>query len=77
MGQTEAKKIDWVGLFFKGRQVTLLSAARFFLFGSRDVWFEIGLPLFLKTGLGWNKAFVGLFVAGRPWKCSSGESFDE
>lgn len=64
LGQAKAKEIDWVGLYRKGRQVNLLSAARFFLFGSRDVWFEIGLPLFLKTGLGWNKAFVGLFLAG-------------
>lgn len=64
LGQAKAEKIDWGGLYRKGRHVNLLSAARFFLFGSRDVWFEIGLPLFLKTGLGWNKAFVGLFLAG-------------
>lgn len=64
LGQTETKKVDWLGIFCKGRQVSLLSAARFFLFGSRDVWFEIGLPLFLRDGLGWNNALVGLFVAG-------------
>lgn len=64
LGKSQAKKIDWAGLFSKGRQVNLLSGARFFLFASRDIWFEIGLPLFLRDGLGWNQAFVGLFVAG-------------
>lgn len=64
LGKSETKKVNWVGLFKKGPQVNLLSGARFFLFGSRDVWFEIGLPLFLKFGLKWDEAFVGLFLAG-------------
>lgn len=64
LGKSRETKIDWAGLFNKGRQVNLLSGARFFLFASRDVWFEVALPLFLKGGLGWNSAFVGLFIAG-------------
>jgi len=40
-----------------------LSAARFFLFGSRDVWFVVGLPVFLYEMLGWNFTSVGAFLA--------------
>jgi hypothetical protein len=45
-----------------GRDVNVLSAARFWLFGSRDIWFEIGLPLFLRNALEWDTTFVGLFL---------------
>lgn len=57
-------KLDWNRLFRKGHNVNVLSAARFFLFGSRDVWFEIGLPLFLRVELGWKRELVGLILAG-------------
>ncbi|NES71923.1 MAG: MFS transporter, partial [Okeania sp. SIO2D1] len=40
-----------------------LSAARFFLFGSRDVWFVVGLPVFLEGTLGWSFYQVGGFMA--------------
>jgi predicted MFS family arabinose efflux permease len=40
-----------------------LSAARLFLFGSRDVWFVVGLPLFLAASLGWDHAQVGGYMA--------------
>ena len=36
-----------------------LSAARLFLFGSRDAWFVVGLPVFLSTTLGWSYEAVG------------------
>jgi hypothetical protein len=39
---------------------------RFFLFGSRDMWFEVPLPFFLRDaaeGLGWDRAYTGLFLA--------------
>jgi hypothetical protein len=55
-------QIDWSKVFKKGRDVNVLSAARFWLFGSRDVWFEIGLPLFLANGFGWSATWVGLFI---------------
>ena len=45
----------------KSRRVNFLSAARFFLFGSRDVWFVIALPVFLQTVLGWSSWQVGTF----------------
>ncbi|KAG5182558.1 putative membrane transporter [Tribonema minus] len=62
LGQQPVKKINWHSVFHKGRDVNVLSAARFWLFGSRDVWFEIALPLFLANGFGWSDAYVGLFL---------------
>ena len=46
-------------MFSKNRAVNVLSAARFFLFASRDVWFVVGLPVFLRTELGWSFWQVG------------------
>jgi predicted MFS family arabinose efflux permease len=43
--------------------VNWLSAARFFLFGSRDVWFVVGLPVFLYEVQGWSFLQVGGFLA--------------
>jgi hypothetical protein len=40
-----------------------LSTARFFLFGARDVWFVVGLPVFLSGVLGWSHTQVGGFLA--------------
>ena len=40
-----------------------LSAARLFLFGSRDAWFVVGLPIFLSASLGWSFEAVGGFLA--------------
>jgi len=42
--------------------VRWLSAARLFLFGSRDAWFAVALPLFL-VHAGWTSAGVGAFLA--------------
>ena len=49
-------------LFAKSRGVNLLAAARVFLFGARDVWFVVGLPVFLYAS-GWRFAEVGAFLA--------------
>ncbi len=43
--------------------VNRLSAARFFLFGSRDLWFVVGLPVYLYDVLGWRFTQVGAFMA--------------
>ena len=43
--------------------INWLSGARFFLFGSRDVWFVVGLPVFLYEVLGWSFTQVGGFMA--------------
>jgi predicted MFS family arabinose efflux permease len=49
-------------LFAKSRGVNLLAAARVFLFGARDVWFVVGLPVFLYAN-GWRFIEVGAFLA--------------
>lgn len=49
-------------LFGKTQGVNLLAAARIFLFGARDVWFVVGLPVYLYT-FGWNFLSVGGFLA--------------
>lgn len=43
--------------------INWLSAARFFLFGSRDTWFVVGLPVFLYSVLEWSFTQVGTFMA--------------
>ncbi len=49
-------------LFAKNRGINLLAAARIFLFGARDVWFVVGLPVFLYAN-GWTFTMVGGFLA--------------
>ncbi len=49
-------------LFAKNRGINLLAAARIFLFGARDVWFVVGLPVFLYAS-GWTFTMVGGFLA--------------
>ena len=52
LGKAKASK-SFGELFAKSRAINLLAAARIFLFGSRDVWFVVGLPVFLYTQ-GWK-----------------------
>lgn len=40
-----------------------LAAARLFLFGSRDAWFAVALPLFLVADAHWSMAAVSAFLA--------------
>ena len=50
-------------MFSRHRAVNILAAARVFLFASRDVWFVVGLPVFLYSVVGWNFWQVGAFMA--------------
>lgn len=50
-------------VFSKTPAINWLSAARFFLFGSRDIWFVVALPVFLYSELQWNFTEVGSFIA--------------
>lgn len=50
-------------IFSKSSSVNILSAARMFLFGARDVWFVIALPIYLGTVFGWDHSMVGGFLA--------------
>ncbi|MDT7837020.1 organoarsenical effux MFS transporter ArsJ [Aquabacterium sp. OR-4] len=49
-------------LFAKNRGINLLAAARVVLFGARDVWFVVGVPVFLYAA-GWSFTMVSGFVA--------------
>ncbi|KPQ33949.1 MAG: putative arabinose efflux permease, MFS family [Phormidesmis priestleyi Ana] len=62
MGKIKTK-IKFRQLFSKSPEINILSAARFFLFGARDVWFVVGLPIFLYSVLGWSFQQVGGFLA--------------
>jgi len=62
LGKSKAKP-KFTSVFSKSRPINWLSAARFFLFGSRDVWFVVGLPVFLSSVLGWTHTQVGGFLA--------------
>ncbi len=50
-------------MFSNNRSVNLLAAARIFLFASRDVWFVVALPVYLRSVLGWSFWEVGGFLA--------------
>ena len=50
-------------IFSTSAAINYLSAARLFLFAARDVWFVVGLPLFLYSVLGWSFTQVGSFLA--------------
>jgi len=62
MGKTKTRA-RFAEFFSKSPAINRLSAARFFLFGARDVWFVVALPVFLTTQLGWSFAQVGGFFA--------------
>jgi len=49
-------------LFAKSKGINLLAAARVFLFGARDVWFVVGVPVYLYAA-GWTFSMVGGFLA--------------
>jgi hypothetical protein len=61
LGRSKAK-VKFSALFSKSSAINWLSAARLFLFASRDVWFVVGLPVFLSQ-LGWSSYGVGAFLA--------------
>lgn len=50
-------------IFSKSLAINYLSAARLFLFGARDVWFVVALPVYLASSFGWDHWYVGGFLA--------------
>ncbi len=62
MGKTQYKA-KFKHLFSKSRAINILSAARLFLFGARDVWFVVALPVYFQVSLGWSHTQVGTFMA--------------
>lgn len=61
MGKGKASK-SARELFARSRGINLLAAARVALFGARDVWFVVGVPVFLYAA-GWTFTMVGAFLA--------------
>lgn len=62
LGKTKFKP-KFKDIFSKSAAINYLSAARFFLFGARDIWFVIALPVFLQEQLQWQHNSVGAFLA--------------
>lgn len=60
---TPNKKATFTQVFSRNRAVNMLAAARIFLFGARDVWFVVGLPVFFVSVLGWSFWQAGGFMA--------------
>ncbi|PCK33033.1 organoarsenical effux MFS transporter ArsJ [Pseudoalteromonas piscicida] len=56
-------KPKFTDIFSKSRSINILSAARLFLFGARDVWFVVALPVFLSQAFAWDHWTVGGFLA--------------
>jgi MFS family permease len=61
MGKSKASK-SAKELFAKNAGINALAAARVALFGARDVWFVVGVPVFLYS-VGWTFTMVGTFLA--------------
>ncbi|MDO8332248.1 MAG: organoarsenical effux MFS transporter ArsJ [Fluviicoccus sp.] len=59
----KAAKPKFRELLSKSPAINRLSGARLFLFGARDVWFVVALPVYLSTVFGWNVQQVGAFLA--------------
>ncbi len=61
-------KPRFTDIFSKSRSINILSGARLFLFGARDVWFVVALPVFLSQMFNWQhwtvSAFLALWVIG-------------
>ncbi|MGN5583084.1 organoarsenical effux MFS transporter ArsJ [Stutzerimonas sp. Brlt_13] len=62
LGKAKAKP-KFRDILSKSRAINVLSAARLFLFGARDVWFVVALPVYLSAVFGWNFWMVGGFLA--------------
>ena len=58
IGQTQntraANQVPGEGILSQIAAINLLSVARIFLFGSRDIWLAIGIPLYFAAAPGWG-----------------------
>ena len=62
MGKAD-EKLAFSRILSKRPAINVLSGARFFLFGARDIWFVVGLPVFLAAELAWSHSKIGSFMA--------------
>jgi len=60
---TPNKKAKFSHLFSRDKAINMLAVARLFLFGARDVWFVVAVPVFLSSVLGWKFWQAGGFMA--------------
>jgi len=61
-GRSKAKP-KFSEMFSTSAAVNWLSGARLFLFGARDIWFVVALPVYLSQQFGWDHWQVGGFLA--------------
>ncbi|CAL6372881.1 unnamed protein product [Bathycoccus prasinos] len=67
LGRVGKENVTLKKALTQNRNTKYLSLSRVFLFGSRDLWFEIPLPFFLRDsigGMGWSRSAVGAMLAG-------------
>ncbi|MCE0493540.1 organoarsenical effux MFS transporter ArsJ [Vibrio salinus] len=62
LGKAKSKP-KFQDIFSKSPSINVLAAARLFLFGARDVWFVVALPIYLGTVFDWDYYWVGGFMA--------------
>jgi len=62
LGKAKSKP-KFKDILSKSSSINILSAARMCLFGARDVWFVIALPVFLAVSFQWDHWWVGAFMA--------------
>jgi predicted MFS family arabinose efflux permease len=62
LGKMKSKP-KFTQVFSSSSRINWLSAARFFLFGSRDIWFVVALPVFLYETMNWSFMQVGSYLA--------------
>lgn len=68
LGRTRKENVRLSQLLKSPYNVNYLSFSRIFLFGSRDLWFDVPLPFFLRSaasGFGWSRPLAGAFLAVR------------
>jgi hypothetical protein len=66
LGRTRSSNVTLKSVLSPSRNVARLSLARAFLFGCRDLWFEVPLPFFLRDaaqGIGWPRPATGAVLA--------------
>jgi hypothetical protein len=68
LGKPQYDSLAFRELFAKSCAINLIAAARIFMLGLRDVWFVVGLPVFLYAE-GWRYMQVAGFLAAWTIGC--------
>lgn len=62
LGRSKSKP-KFSQMFSRSQHVNALAAARLFLFGARDIWFVVAVPVFLAAECNWHHSAIGGFLA--------------